>query len=277
VPPGRAYFFGAADIHRERRVLAQSAGFALLAAVSPTALLVMAVFLASSNPRLTALMYVAGAVVMTTAMAVTVLLVLRAAGLDQPRQHDPRYALRLALGVLALGLAVFVASRGRRAPAADPVTVPVAGAAAAGAAHAASNAAASGGAGQGIGTTEGARKRARPGIMARLTTNPSPLTAFLAGLLLFAPSATFIAAVQVIATAREGIPVTVAAMLIVIALTALIVWLPLLGYLAAPDATTRVLGKANGWIRAHGRKLLALALWVGGIALVVDGALGLKH
>ncbi len=42
-------------------MLGQAAGFALLAAVSPTALLVMAVLLGSDNPRRTALMYVAGA------------------------------------------------------------------------------------------------------------------------------------------------------------------------------------------------------------------------
>ena len=36
---------------------------------------------------------------------------------------------------------------------------------------------------------------------------PSPRTAFISGLLLFAPSATFIAAVQVIATA-DAIPLT---------------------------------------------------------------------
>ena len=40
-------------------MLGQAAGFALLAAVSPTALLVMAVFLGSDNPRTTALMYAA--------------------------------------------------------------------------------------------------------------------------------------------------------------------------------------------------------------------------
>jgi uncharacterized protein (DUF2342 family) len=57
-------------------VLGQAAGFALLAAVSPTALLVMAVLLGSANPRGTALMYVAGAIIMTVAMAVVVLFVL---------------------------------------------------------------------------------------------------------------------------------------------------------------------------------------------------------
>jgi Sap, sulfolipid-1-addressing protein len=251
-------------------VLAQSAGFALLAAVSPTALLVMAIFLGSANPRLTALAYVAGAVLMTVVMAVAVLLALRAFGLNQPRQHEPRYALRLALGVAALAVAVFVSRRVRRLPAGDAVAGHPVGPAAGSPAVLADG-------GRAASSAASGRRAARPGVITRLTTNPRPLTAFLAGLLLFAPSATFIAAVQVIATANEGVPITVAALLIVIALTALIVWLPLLGYFAAPDATTRALRRANGWIRAHGNVLLVGALWIGGVVLVVDGALGLSR
>jgi uncharacterized heparinase superfamily protein len=176
---------------------------------------------------------------MTVAMAVAVLFVLRAVGLNEPRHHEPRYALRLGLGVLMLALAV-VLSRRKRPPA---------------------------------GKADDAASR--PGLMARLTADPRPLTAFVAGLLLFAPSTTFIAAVQVVATARASVPVTVAALVVVVLLTLLIVWLPLLAYLAAPDATTRRLRAANEWLRAHGRTLAAAALWAAGAALVVDGALGL--
>jgi len=225
-------------------MLAQAAGFAVLAAISPTALLVMAVFLGSANPRTTALLYVAGAVLMTIVMAITVLFVLRAAGLNQPRQHDPRYGLRFGLGIVALAVAVFMSRRKPRKP---------------------RESAASGG------------KAKKPGLITRLTTNPRPRTAFLAGLLLFAPSTTFIAAVQVIATSNEGIPVTVAALLIVIILTVLTVWLPLLTYLIAPDATTRTLRSGNEWLRSHGRRLGILALGAAGAVLVVNGALGIWH
>jgi len=222
-------------------VLAQAAGFAVLAAVSPTALLVMAVFLGSANPRKTALMYVAGAVIMTVVMAVAVLLVLHAAGLNQPRQRSPRYGLRLGLGVIALGLAFRLVRRGAPGPAGP-----------------------------------GAEPK-RPGLVARLTASPSPRTAFLLGLLLFAPSATFIAAIQVVATANEGVPVTAAAMIVVIILTVLTVWLPLVAYLAFPETTTRLLRTANEWLRAHGRVIALGALWIAGVVLVVNGALGLAR
>jgi Sap, sulfolipid-1-addressing protein len=217
-------------------VLAQAAGFALLAAISPTALLVLAVFLGSANPRKTALLYVAGAMLMTVAMAVTVLIVLRAAGLNQPREHDPRYGLRLGLGVLALVTAVVAARRRRPAP--DP--------------------------------DEPGR-----GPMSRIVAHPKPATAFAAGLLLFAPSATFIAAVQVVATANAGTPATVLALVLVVVITAVIVWAPLLAYLAAPDATGRRLRALNGWLRANGRMLLIAGLAAGGVLLIINGSAGL--
>jgi len=214
-------------------MLAQAAGFAFLAAISPTALLVMAVFLGSANPRQTALAYVAGAIVMSVAMAVTLLVVIRVAGLDQPREHDPRYGLRLAIGALALAAAVVVIRRRPRPP--------------------------------GSGS----------GIISRLIARPSAGSAFVAGVILFAPSATFIAAVQVIATARTRVPGTVVGLVVVVIVSVLTVWLPLLAFLLAPEATTRLLAAFNGWLRAHGKLIAACALGVGGVILIINGILGL--
>ena len=266
-------------------MLGQAAGFAVLAAVSPTALLVMAVFLGSANPRTTALLYVAGAMLMTVIMAVVVLVILRSTGLNQPHQHAPRYGLRLGLGFLALIAAVIVVRRGRRAalaavgaPAlgAPAVATPAAGTQAAGF-HAADvpPASASAAATPAAATPAAGTKQKRPGLVSRLVADPKPSTAFGVGVLLFAPSATFIAAVQVVATARASTATTTLALVIVIVLTGLIVWLPLLAYLAAPGPTTRLLKSLNGWLRANGRFLLMLALVIGGIWLVINGASGL--
>ena len=231
---------------KEEPVLAQATGFALLAAILPAALLAMAVFLGSDNPRRTALLYFVGAMVMTLIMALTVLLVLRATHLNQPRQHAPRYGLRLGLGILALALAVLLTLRRKRhGPGQDPVG--------------------------------GDAKQKKPGFMDRLMARPRPVMAFLVGLLLFAPSPSFIAAVQVIATADAGIWVTVAAMAIVIALTMLLVWLPLIAYFVAPEATTRALHRVNAWLGVHGHTVLVCCFAVAGLALVADGALGLSR
>ena len=218
-------------------MIVQAAGFAVLAAFSPTALLVMAVFLGSERPRETALAYVAGAMIMTVLMAVTVLLVLRGLGLNQPREHSPRYGLRLGLGVIALATAVILLRRGVPQPA-EP----------------------------------GQQKK--QGLIGRLTARPRPGLAFAAGLILFLPSATFIAAVQVIATSDADTAATAAALITVVAISALIVWAPLIGYLAWPDGTVRLLRQANGWLRVHGRTIAVYGLLIGGIALIINGALG---
>lgn len=215
----------------------QAAGFALLASISPTALLVMAVWLGSANPRRMALCYVIGAVIMTVAMTVVVLVVIRLTGLNLQRQHDPRYGLRLGLGALALASAVFVLYRRLHKPRAEP--------------------------------------KQGQGFIARLVSRPSPRAAFASGVLLFAPGATFIAAVQVIATSNADPALIALAVVIVVVITPLAVWLPLLGYFAAPEATERKLAQLNGWLREHGKTLVVYALAVGGAVLIADGALGL--
>jgi hypothetical protein len=285
-------------------MLAQATGFALLAAISPTALVVMAVFLASASPRQSAIAYVLGACVMTVLMAVSVLLVIRAFGLDQPRQHDPRYELRLGLGVLALLTAAIITVRRSRQRSSDlsvhdPVIVAGGGStsgtitdgtvtsgtitngtitngtAASGSNPGGTNA--GGTAAVGTAAGDAGQAGAALGFMSRLVAQPSPRTAFVAGLILFAPSAMFIAAVQVIASARAGTPATVFGLLIVVILTALTAWAPLLAYLSAPEATQRRLGMVNAWLRARGRRLAGFALVGGGVVLVINGALGLAQ
>ena len=221
-------------------MLAEAAGFAFLAAISPTALLVMAVFLSSAEPRRNALMYTAGALMMTATAAVAALFILRAAALTLPSRHDPLYALRLGLGILALAAAAVLSWRRRAA------------------------------------FEVAAEAEAGRNLVSRLTAQPSPRTAFTAGLILFAPSITFLAAVQVIATTSTSPLVTFIGLLVVIVVCLLLVWVPLLGYFAAPDATTDRLRSCNDWLRAHGREAAVWALVICGLALVVNGALGLR-
>jgi hypothetical protein len=223
-------------------MLAEAAGFAILATISPAALAVMTVFLTSANPRRSALMYVAGAMLMTVVMAVVMLYAIRATGLNLRRGYESRYGLRLAVGILALALAVVISWRVRRTPRR---------------------------------LSEPREDQPGRGLMSRLVTRPTARTAFVAGLIVFAPSATFIAAVQAIATADADVPVTALGLTIVVVLSAMISWLPLLAYLAAPAATTRRLRAASGWLRVHGKELTVGALAICGIVLVINGALGL--
>jgi len=217
-------------------VLVQAAGLALVAALSPTALLVAAVYLGSARPRLTAALYLAGAVVMSLVTGVVILAVLRSTHLNHPNQHEARYGLRLGLGILLLLASIVVARRKPRPP--DPA-------------------------------------KPQRGLVSKLVASPAPLTAFLVGLLIFAPGITFLAALQVIATSSAGAVLTAIALIMVVVINVLLVWLPITFYMVVPGLTTRYLTSFNGWLQTHGRVVLCCVLVLVGGIMVGDGIYGL--
>jgi len=216
-------------------MLAQAIGYALLGAISPTALVIAAVFLGSDNPRRAALFFLFGAALITVVMAVVLFLVLRAGGLSRPSEREPRYDLRLGLGVLALGFSILLARRKPRPPNPDK----------------------------------------KPNLVMRMAARPGPRAAFAVGVLVFTPSITYVAAVQVIATSNASTGVVVFGLALVAAIDAMFAWLPLLLFLAAPEQTTRRLKELDSWLHSHGHKLVVAAAAVAGLALVADGIAGL--
>lgn len=218
-------------------MFAQAAGLAVLAALSPAALLLVTVYLSSVSPGRTVAFYLAGAVVMTVVAGVIVLVALRAGGLSVPSNRQPRYGLRLGLGVLALAAGIFLARRGPRA--------------------------------------RPAKERKKPGIISRWSADPRPVTAFASGVVVFAPSLGFIAAVQVIATSRASAGAEAAALALVVVIDLFLVWLPFGLYLAAPERTIGTLKASNAWISANRRILVAGGLTILGAILVADGISGL--
>jgi hypothetical protein len=209
---------------------------AVLAAISPTALLVVAVYLGSAQPRLTAAFYLAGAVAMSLVTGVIILAILRNAQLSHSADHTPRYGVRLGLGILLCLAAVVVARRKKPPP--DPA-------------------------------------QPQEGLVSRLAASPAPLSAFLVGVLIFAPGATFLAALQVIATSNASIELTALAVLVVVVINVVLVWLPIVVHVVAPDRTTRYLTSFNGWLRANGRTILVGVLLVVGAIMVANGIYGL--
>ena len=217
-------------------MIAQAAGLAVLAAISPTALLLAAVYLGSARPRATILAYLVGALVMSIVVGIVVLVALRAGGFSVPHHRQQRYGLRLGLGILLVLAGAFLF---RRKP--KPVEP----------------------------------DKPQKGIVGRLMANPAPYTAFLAGLLIFGPGVTFIAAVQVVATSNADLSKTAAALIVVVVINVALVWLPLVAFLAAPDFTTRHLIAFNGWLRRNGRIIFSGVLVIAGIILTVNGIAGL--
>ncbi len=230
----------------------QAAGLALLAALSPTAMLIAASYLASTRPHKTVLLYLAGGLLMVTLLGTAGLIAIRAGGLSGVGQHASRNGLRLALGIAALVAAAVI---WRRRPGTEPVPVPVPAAAPS--------------------PDPASGRQRKPGVVARMTAEPRPATAFVVGVFVFGPSVSFLAAVQVVATARASLAATVAAMVMIIVLTVLFAWLPLVAYLVAPDRTLRVLHAFNGWLRRNRRSVLMAAVAAIGVILTVQGLSGL--
>ena len=217
-------------------MIAEAAGLAVLAAISPTVLVLAVVYLGSGRPRQTLLAYLAGALLMSTVMGIVVLVLLRAGGFSVPSHRTDRYGLRLGLGILILVAGLVFTRRKPKPP--DPA-------------------------------------RPKKGIMSRLIANPAPYTAFLAGILVFAPGITFIAAIQVVATAKAGLAETAEALAVVVAINVALVWLPLLTFLIAPEATTRRLAAFNAWLRRHGHVIFSVVLVAAGVIVATDGLVGL--
>jgi Sap, sulfolipid-1-addressing protein len=218
-------------------MLIQAVGLALLAAISPTAAAVSAVFLSKANPQRIVLIYLTGAILMTVIMAAVFFAVLQSGHLYRPSERQPRYGLRLGLGLAMLLAGAYLKWRGPKRP--DPTA------------------------------------RKDKGIITRLTARPAPRTAFIVGLLVYTPSLTFIAAVQAVATARQSFTASIVALVVVIVITLAFAWLPLILYLLAPHQTARILLGLDGWLRSHGYVLTVAALLIGGIVLATNGALGL--
>jgi hypothetical protein len=217
------------------QLIGQAAGLAILAAMTPVAVVAGAAYLSSANPRRTLLIYLAGAATMTVIAAIVILLAVHAGGLNHARQSQPRYGLRLGLGVIALAASLIIAPRKPKPPKPDK----------------------------------------KPGLITRMMNHPSPAATFAVGMLIFAPSVAFIAAVQVIATSRASDAGVALALAVVIVIDLLLVWLPLALHLVAPDATTRRVKAVNAWLRAHRHVVTVTVLAVVGVLLVGNGIYGL--
>jgi hypothetical protein len=181
------------------------------------------------------LVYLAGAVTMVVALGIVLLLVIHAGGFNHPHERQPRYGLRLGLGVIALAASAVVARRKPKPPKPDK----------------------------------------KPGLLTRMLNHPGPIAPFAVGMLLFAPSVAFFAAVQVIATAKAGDGLTALALVVVILIDVMLIWLPLGLYLVAPDRTTRTLRAINGWLQAHSHRITVVLLAIAGVVLIGNGIYGL--
>jgi hypothetical protein len=80
-----------------------------------------------------------------------------------------------------------------------------------------------------------------------------------------------------VATSKLGLADALGYLGLIVVITLLCVWLPLLLFVFIPDRTTRLLGAFNAWLRANGYLLASSAVVIAGAVLTLDGILGLTQ
>jgi len=98
---------------------------------------------------------------------------------------------------------------------------------------------------------------------------------FVAGIALYLPSPTYLAALEEVGSAKISPAATAVWVLIVVALVLITVEVPVLLFLLAPDWTVPKLEAVNAWLDRHGRALLVWVVGAIGLWLFVQGLAGL--
>ncbi|WP_236792390.1 GAP family protein [Amycolatopsis sp. GM8] len=97
-------------------MLSEAVPAALGAAISPSALLFIAFLLVNPHPRKRALIFLAGAVLITLVVGFVVVLVLQGSGVEGAKHHTVSPWIDLAIGILLVGSAMVIYFRPPRGP-----------------------------------------------------------------------------------------------------------------------------------------------------------------
>jgi hypothetical protein len=99
--------------------------------------------------------------------------------------------------------------------------------------------------------------------------------AFGLGFVMWLPSPTYVAALKEINDTHSGWALTTVYGAVAVILVLWIIEIPIIFFLLYRETARHHLGTANGWIKEHGRTLLAVLTAVGGVGLLVKGILQL--
>ncbi|HEV7769625.1 MAG TPA: GAP family protein [Solirubrobacterales bacterium] len=104
----------------------------------------------------------------------------------------------------------------------------------------------------------------------------SPRVSFAVGAALTLPGASYLAALHQIDVLDYGAGTTVLLVVVSNLIMLMLLELPLLGFLVAPEATQRIVDRVKAWFSRNGRRAVIATLAALGCALVVKGLLGLS-
>ena len=210
----------------------------LTAALNPTLLTATAVMLLLPNPRRLMLGYWLGAMTVSITLGIVIVFTLSDSGVVHSTKRTLSPAADLALGGIALLLALVIGTgRHRR-------------------------------------VMERRAKRGQPRWQKKLSRGTARTT-FAIGIALTLPGASYLAGLIRLSKLHYSTAETV---LVVIGFNLIMLVLleaPLVAFAAAPDWAARTMGRVKAWGATHGRRFAVGALALVGVALVVKGIVGL--
>jgi len=216
---------------------AQALELALAASIYPPAVLAVIALGRGEQLKSRVFVFVLGALLVTYALGVVMLVVLDELGATGRHHWAPSAALDLALGVALVGLAVHL----RRKP-----LVP----------------------------KDLAAEQGEPSKIARYLE--SRRLAFVLGVTLYVlPSPIYIAAVKTLADAHLDKGAELVSLLVTVAVMLWLIELPMLMLIAFPDRAAGMLERANRWFTEHRRQLGVVVSAGVGLYLIAKGLAGL--
>jgi Sap, sulfolipid-1-addressing protein len=114
-----------------------------------------------------------------------------------------------------------------------------------------------------------------PSRLSRAAGEGGLLAVFVAGVALYLPSPTYLAALEEVGSTKMGTAATAVWVLIVVALVLITVEVPVLLFLLAPDWTVPRLQAVHAWLDRHGHTLLVWVVGAIGLWLSLEGLVGL--
>jgi hypothetical protein len=213
----------------------QAIPLALVSSLYPFGLVALLVLFGATRPRPRSGVFLLGAALCLLAVGLVFVLVARGTGLSDSSNSDPRYGLRIGFGVLFLIGAWILAHRPPKPKTASD----------------------------------------EPSRVSKAVAGSGLLAVFVIGLVMYTPSPTYIAALDVVGGTKMSTAAAVGWVVLVVVLVLITIEVPILLYFVAPGWTVPKLEAVNQWLDRNGRSLIVWVLVVLGVWQIIDGIVGL--
>jgi Sap, sulfolipid-1-addressing protein len=201
------------------------------------------VMLLSTNAKRLLFGYLIGAYLSTIGLGLVIVFALPDSGTVNTSQQSVAPAVDLALGLLALLVAVVVGTgpHGREEQRRE--------------------------------RRKQAEEKKGPPRWRKALDKGSPRASFAVGVVLSLPGASYLAALDLIHKQDLGTVGRVVAVIVYCLLALSLIEIPLLGYVFAPDQTVKTVGRFKAWLTRDSRRIATIAALFVGVVLLVRGAI----